>query len=139
MTNELRKIIMDRLSTIKRIYGITEIGYRQVQDDALYPHIVVDFTGMSPTDMGREDFLLDVHIWSKDNEQAFDIMDAVRTLFAFWNAPEHLEDQTIYPTFYEMSGGQVEDPDKTIIHLVLRAQGQVYNKTATDASIIWQP
>lgn len=138
MTNEIRKIIRDRLNTIQQTYGITEIGYRQVQDDSLFPHIVVDFTGMTPTDMGRQDFLLDIHIWAKDNAVAFDIMDAVRKLFRFWNAPEALVDQTTWPTFYEMSGGQIDDPDKTITHLVLRAQGQVYERSETDSSIIWR-
>ena len=136
MTNELRQIIMARLGTIQEDHGITEIGYRQVQDEDMYPHLVVDFTGMTPTDMGREDFLLDVHIWSKDNETAFDIMDDVRKLFRFRN--EENDDGDIFVTFYEMSGGQIEDPDKTIIHLVLRAQGQVYEKTATDSSILWR-
>ena len=137
MTNELRQIIISRLGTIQEEHGITEIGYRQVQDENMYPHIVVDFTGMTPTDMGREDFLMDVHIWAKSNEQAFDIMDDVRKLFRFWNAPETVDGE-IWATFYEMSGGQIDDPDKTIIHLVLRAQGQVYEKTATDSSILWR-
>lgn len=132
MTNELRRVIISRLNDIKTEHGITDIGYRVVRDDTLFPHIVVDFTSISPMDMGREDFLMDVHIWAKDNEMAFEIMDAVRNLFAFWNTPQ----ETILPTFYEMSGGQIEDPDKTIIHLVLRCQGQVYETTATDAGVL---
>lgn len=138
MTNELRQIIMARLNTIKEAHGITEIGYMQVDNENLFPHIVVDFTGMSPTDMGRQDFLMDVHIWSKNTEVAFDIMDAVRDLFCFWNAPNKLTGQTIYPTFYEMSGGQIEDPDKTLVHLVLRAQGQVYPTNAANSAILWK-
>ena len=138
MTNELRQIIMARLNELKDAHGITEIGYMQVQDENLFPHIVVDFTGMTPTDMGRQDFLIDVHIWTKNAEQGFNIMDAVRNKFRFWNAPDKLTGQTIFPTFYEMSGGQVEDPDKTLVHLVLRAQGQVYEKDAADSAIIWK-
>lgn len=138
MTNELRRIIIDRINDIKTTYGITEIGYRQVQDDNLFPHIVVDFTGMTPMDIGRQDFLMDIHIWSKDNEVAFDIMDAVRDLFCFWNAPNEIVDQETLPTFYEMSGGQIDDPDKTICHLVLRCQGQVYLREETNSSILWK-
>lgn len=138
MTNELRRIIIDRLNDIKTTYGITEIGYKQVQDDALFPHLVVDFTSMTPTDLGREDYLLDVHIWTKDNEQAFDIQDAIRSMFRFWNAPNELVDQIILPTFYEMSAGQIDDPDKTICHLVMRAQCQVYKRTETADTILWQ-
>jgi len=134
MTNELRRVIIARLNNIKTQYGISEIGYRLVQDEQMFPHLVVDFPSVSPTDMGREDFLMDIHIWSKDNAVAFDIMDAVRDLFSFWNSPQ----DTILPTFYEMSGGQVDDPDKTVIHLVLRCSGQVYKTSATDAGIIWR-
>ena len=134
MTNELRRVIIARLNNIKTQYGISEIGYRLVQDEQMFPHLVVDFPSVSPTDMGREDFLMDIHIWSKDNAAAFDIMDAVRDLFSFWNSPQ----DTILPTFYEMSGGQVDDPDKTVIHLVLRCGGQVYKTSATDAGIIWR-
>ena len=134
MTNELRRVIIARLNNIKTQYGISEIGYRLVQDEQMFPHLVVDFPSVSPTDMGREDFLMDIHIWSKDNAVAFDIMDAVRDLFSFWNSPQDM----ILPTFYEMSGGQVDDPDKTVIHLVLRCSGQVYKTSATDAGIIWR-
>lgn len=138
MTNELRRIIIGRLNDIKTTYGITEIGYRVVQDDSLFPHIVVDFPSIMPTDMGREDYTMDIHIWSKDNAQAFNIMDAVRDLFAFWNAPDELVDQNVLPTFYELSGGQIEDPDKTISHLVLRMQGQVYERTESNSTILWK-
>ena len=138
MTNELRQIIMARLNEIKDANGITEIGYMQVDNENLFPHIVVDFTGMTPTDMGRQDFLMDIHIWAKNAEKAFDIQDAVRKKFRFWNAPTKLTGQTILQTFYEMSAGQVEDPDKTLVHLVLRAQGQVYEKDAADSAIIWK-
>ena len=138
MTNELRKIIMDRLSGLATTFGITEIGYRQVQDDTLFPHIVVDFSSIQQTDMGRTDFFVDINIWAKDNAVAFNILDSCKKKFAFWNAPSYLTGQTILPTFYEESGGQIEDPDKTIIHLVLRVQGQAYNKTASNSSIIWQ-
>lgn len=138
MTNELRKIIISRISTLQTLYGLTEVGYRQVQDDSLYPHIVVDFTSVTPTDMGREDFLADVHIWTKDNYQAFEIQDAVRNLFKFWNAPAYINNQTIYATFYEESSGQIDDPDKTVCHLVMRFQAQVFNKQDSNSTILWR-
>ena len=138
MTNELRKIVLARLNTIAQTHGITDIGYMRVKDDSLFPHLVVDITGISPTDMGRLDFLMDVHIWAKDAAAAFDIQDDVRRLFRFWNAPNQFAGQTIFATFYEMSAGQTEDPDKTLTHLVLRMQGQVYDKEAVDSAIIWR-
>lgn len=138
MTNELRRIVIDRINDIKTTYGITEIGYRQVQDDNLFPHIVVDFPSITPTDIGRDDFLMDIHIWSKDNEVAYNIMDDLRGMFRFWNAPNELVDQMVLPTFFEENGGQLDDPDKTICHLVLRVQGQVYVRTETSSTILWK-
>ena len=138
MTNYLRQILISRLNDIKTTHGITEIGYRQVQDDNLFPHLVVDFTSMTPTDIGREDYLIDIHIWSKDNKVAFDIQDDIREMFRFWNAPNELTNQTILPTFYEMSGGQIDDPDKTLCHLVMRVQAQVFESTETSSTILWQ-
>ena len=138
MTNYLRQIIISRLNDIKTTHGITEIGYRQVQDDNLFPHLVVDFTSMTPTDIGREDYLIDIHIWSKDNKVAFDIQDDIREMFRFWNAPNELTNQTILPTFYEMSGGQIDDPDKTLCHLVMRIQAQVFESTETSSTILWK-
>lgn len=132
MSNYLRKTVIDRLNDIKTQYGINEISYRVANDENMFPHIVVDFPSITPTDMGREDFLMDIHIWTQDNYAAFEIMDAVRNLFEFWNEP----DDNILPTFYELSGGQIDDPDKKICHLVLRAQGQVYETNATDSGIL---
>lgn len=142
MINDLRRIVQNRLNSIKTAYGIQEVSYRLASDAKMYPHIVYEFESISPTDMGRTDFGLDIHIWAKTTadgtgqSNAFDIMDAVRELFAFWNAPDVLTSQDVLPTFYEMSGGSVEDPDKTIIHLVLRYEGQTFEEGATDSSIL---
>ena len=132
MINDTRFLIQDRLNAIKTEYGIKEISYRIAKNDQLFPHIVYDFTDITPTDMGRTDILLDIHIWGKDQFVCLEIMDAVRDLLMFWNYPT----QTILPTFYEMSGGSVEDPDKSIVHLVLRYQVQVFETAATDARIL---
>lgn len=136
MINDLQLIVQQKLNSIKTTYGIQEISYRIAKRDQMFPHIVFEFTDITPTDMGRSDFLLDIHIWGKDQYTSFNIMDAVRDLFAFWNAPGAYTDQTILPTFYEMSGGSIDDPDKSIIHLVVRIQGQVYNSGGTNAGIL---
>lgn len=132
MINDLRLVIQSRLNSIKTEYGLTEVSYRIAQNDQIFPHIVYDFTTITPTDMGREDFLLDVHIWAKDQYAAFNILDACRDLFMFWNAPN----ENILPTFYEQSAGSIDDPDKSIVHLVLRLQVQVYEAGATDSAIL---
>lgn len=134
MINEIRQIVESRLNSIKTEYGIVEISYRIAKRDQMYPHIVFDITDITPTDMGRSDLLLDVHIWGKDQAVCFEIMDAVMDLFAFKNTP----DENNLPTFYEVSGGSVEDPDKSLIHLVVRIQCQAYKSGATDAGILWK-
>lgn len=124
MTNDLRTLIKTTLDTLKESYDLKEISYRIASDEAMYPHITYDFPSIVPNDMGREDFVLDIDIWDKDQARAFNILDALRHLLAFRNDPQ----STILPTFYETSSGQVDDPDKTIIHLVLRLQSQVYER-----------
>lgn len=132
MTNYLRALIDTRLNSIKTEYGIAEIGYRLASDQKLYPHVVWDITTTTPADMGREDYLLDFHVWGKAESVVFGIMDAIKDLFMFLNDPT----ENILPTFYEMSAGTVDDPDKTLIHGVVRLQCQVYEVGVTDASIL---
>lgn len=132
MTNYLRALIDTRLNSIKTEYGIAEIGYRLASDQKLFPHVIWDITTTTPADMGREDYLLDFHVWGKAESTVFTIMDAIKDLFMFRNDPT----ANILPTFYEMSAGTVDDPDKTLIHGVVRLQCQVYEVGVTDASIL---
>lgn len=132
MTNYLRALIDTRLNSIKTEYGIAEIGYRLASDQKLYPHVVWDITTTTPADMGREDYLLDFHVWDKAEPTVFTIMDAIKDLFMFRNDPT----ANILPTFYEMSAGTVDDPDKTLVHGVVRMQCQVYETGVTDSGIL---
>lgn len=132
MTNDLRILIDQWLNSIKTEYGIADIGYRRASDQKAYPHIVWDITTTQPMDMGRTDYLLDFHIWGREEGNVFAIMDAIRDILSFYNWPY----EGIFPTFYELSGGTVDDPDKTLVHAVIRFQCQVYKKGVTDASIL---
>lgn len=133
ISNSLRKVIQTALSSLKNTYDIKEVSYRVASDDAMYPHVVYHIDSISPTDMGRHDFLLDIDVWDRgEAERALEITDAIRELFAFWNTPQ----EDILPTFYDMSSGQVDDPDRTIVHYVLRIQGQVYKGDITNGWII---
>lgn len=132
ITNDLRTLIDIRLNSIKTEYGIKDIGYRLGSDQKLFPSIVWDITTTQPTDMGRMDYLLDFHVWGRTEIVCFDIMDAIRDLMTFRNDPQ----DNFLPTFYEQSGGTVDDPDRSLVHCVLRMQAQVYDRTATDRSIL---
>lgn len=133
MTNELRENIVWMLQLIEPEYEPT-ISYKVASDDAMYPHVVYDLVTTVPNDMGREDYVLDIHIWDKFPYRAYEILDAYKEIFAFRNDPS--SGSNILPTFYETSSGAIDDPDKTITHLVLRLQVQVYQRTATDRGIL---
>ena len=132
MTNDLRILIDQWLNSIKTEYGIADIGYRRASDQKVYPHVVWDITTTQPMDMGRTDYMLDFHIWGREETVVFNIMDAIRDILSFYNWPY----EGILPTFYEMSGGTVEDPDKTLVHAVIRFQCQVYKKGVTSDGIL---
>ena len=132
MINDLRKLIDTKLNSIKTTYGIADIGYRLASNQKLFPHVVWDITTISPTDMGRFDVTLDFHVWGKDETDVFNIMDGIRSLMMFLNAPN----SKILPTFYDMSSGIIEDPDKTLVHGVVRIQCQVYETGVTDSGIL---
>lgn len=132
MINDLRRLIELRLNSIKTEYGIKEIGYRLASDQKAFPHVVWTITTITPTDMGRSDVLLDFHVWGREEAVVFTIMDAIRDLLMFRNDPQ----ETILPTFYDMSEGTIDDPDRTLIHGVVRMQCQVYEAGATNASIL---
>lgn len=136
MTNDLRLLIDQQLNSIKTEYGIADIGYRRASDQKVYPHVVWDITTTQPMDMGRTDYMLDFHIWGREETVVFNIMDAIRDLLMFKNLPTTELTEDILPTFYDMSGGTVDDPDKTLVHAVIRFQCQVYKKGVTSDGIL---
>lgn len=123
-TNEVRQVITGRLNEIRTRYNIAEISYKNATDDQMFPHIVYDLTNIIPTDQGREDYTVDVHIWTRDDHAAWEIGDAVADIFAYWNAPQ----LDILPTFYEANVFQVADTDHEVAHVVVRIQAQNYER-----------
>lgn len=125
-TNDLRRYIEYALNSIKTEYSLPDqaITYRIASDANMYPHIVYEITAMTPTDMGREDYTVDIHVFTKDQAYALNLADGIVDLFSFNNAPQ----ATILPTFYLVSTGNLEDPDKTICHTVVRFEVQNYRR-----------
>jgi len=126
-TNQLREVIKDKLEHLRDNFPEIKsdgIAYGQVSTSVMYPHVVYDFSDMDPMDMGREDLTLDVHVWTKDRAQSFDIIDEVVDLLSFSNDPQPY----ILPTFYFTSAGTIDDPDKSICHAVVRFQVQNYRR-----------
>lgn len=131
-TNEVRRVVESRLQEIKTRYNIAEISYRKANDDAMFPHVVFLFSNIVPLEHGRDDYTVDVHVFTRDDRSAWEIGDAVADLFSFWNAPQ----SAVLPTFYEANVFQVEDTDHDIAHVVVRITAQNYNSNA--GGRVWQ-
>ena len=125
-TNDLRLLVERTLQAIKGQFGLAQnsITYRIASDQTMFPHIVYTISGMTPTDEGREDYTVDFDIWTKDQMLSLEIEDFVVDLFSFRNDPR----KNILPTFYLVSTGNLEDPDKTLCHSVVRFQVQNYRR-----------
>lgn len=132
VTNSLRILIDTHLKALKSACGIKEIGYRRASDQKAFPHVVWNISSVSPMDMGREDYIVDFDVWTRSEAEAFDIMDAIKRDLEFLNEPSW----GILPTFYNTSMGTIDDPDKTLVHGVVRTECQVYQSGITDAGIL---
>lgn len=125
-TNDLRRLVEETLQQVKTNFGLPQnsITYRLASDKTMFPHIVYTITGMTPTDEGREDYTVDFDIWAKDQILSLEIEDFIVDLFSFRNDPR----RNILPTFYLVSTGNLEDPDKTLCHSVVRFEVQNYRR-----------
>lgn len=132
MIDNLRKVIMSYLNRLKFTYSDVSIGYRLASDQKMYPHVVFDIDPISPTDMGRYDFNVDFHFWDKDASKVFALMEWLEMRLRF--ATE--QSNGILPTFYTNSFGILDDPDKTLIHGVLRVECQVYEVSIANDAIL---
>lgn len=132
MTNDLRTLIDTKLNSIKTAYGIKDIGYRRASDQKMYPHVVWNILTRDPLDMGRHDFLIEIDVWGKEEAVVFNIIDAIVLMFQFSNDPT----ENILPTFFDVRSGTVEDPDKTLVHGIVRVDCQLYETGVTDNGIL---
>ena len=121
-TNQLKKLIQTKVKTLT-----TDVYFEVAKDNALYPHIVFDFSQVNLGDLSREDFRLDVHVWDKGTSTTAidDLCDSVEDLFDALNDPQ----TDILPTFYKELRTTIEDEDKKIRHRVIRFQVQNYETT----------
>ena len=105
----------------------TDVYFEVAKDNALYPHIVFDFSQVNLGDLSREDYRLDVHVWDKGTSTTAidDLCDSVEDLFDALNDPQ----TGILPTFYKELRTTIEDEDKKIRHRVIRFQVQNYETT----------
>lgn len=122
-TNELRRAVIEKLEVLKPKYGIKEIYFERANDGALFPHLVVTFSGDNISDFYRKDYTVDVDVYTKKQADAIDIGDDIEDIFCNLNSPN----DDILPTFFMQAKIFLDDSDKTIVHEVLRMQCQLYD------------
>lgn len=118
-TNDLKILLKNQLNTITN-----SVFFEQATDNAIYPHIVFSFRTIDLGDLSRQDYILEVDLWTKGTDTTtIDTMaDQVEDLLQGKNLPQ----EHILPTFYLIDRMVVIDPDKDIKHRLIRFQIQNY-------------
>lgn len=110
-TLELRKLIKSRLDTVA---GST--CYKTAPTSVSYPYKVFSFESIDLGDINRDNLVLLVDVWTKDEAQADTLADSIEPLFNAVNAPT----DTILPTFFRVSRKPILDEDETISRVQLK-------------------
>lgn len=120
-TAALRRLIMKKMQTTQG-----ETYHRTAPKDAAFPYKTYSLTSVAFFDRLRDDFELEVDIWTreKDWKAIEEIADQVEALFNDANLPE----PPIYPTFFRDARFSLDDPDKTLQHIQLRFLVQLYEE-----------
>lgn len=122
-TNDLRKAVKAIIKPLMPTYGVKNIYFRRAKRNAIYPHIVITMPTTDLSDFFRKDYVVDIDIYTRDEDLALNIADDIEDVFNNLNAPE----DSILPTFFVQTKIQVEDQDETITHEVVRLQCQLYD------------
>lgn len=123
-TNDLRKLIVEKLTAIKTEYNLKEVYFFEADDKKMYPHLVVNLGGVDIGDFFRKDYTVEIDIYTRNNPKlSANVGDAIEDIFCNSNAPN----ETILPTFFLQTRLKVDDQDKDITHEVIRLQCQLYD------------
>jgi len=120
-TNDLKILIQTKLKTIA-----TNVYFEQAADSAIFPHVVFDFRQVDLQDLSRQDYILEVDVWTKGTNTTTvdELADQIEDLLQAQNLPQ----TRILPTFYKIDRRSIIDPDKTLKHRQIRFQIQNYKK-----------
>lgn len=120
-TNDLKYLVQSKLETL------TANVYHEIANEKkLYPHIVFEFRRIDLGDLWRQDYILEVDIWDKqDSSQRVDnLADQVENLLQAENLPQ----TNVLPTFYLINRQNIPDEDKEIKHRRIQFQIQNYER-----------
>lgn len=116
-SNLLRAFIKQKLDTVAASY------YHNAIDSDMYPHIVFNFDSIDLGDISRDDYMLTVDVWTKNNQYlAESYADMVCDMFNFANLPQNEN----LPTFFKESRRNLDDEDKDLNHIQIRFVVQNY-------------
>lgn len=110
-SNDLRKFIKQTLDTVVTSY------YHDAIDNAMFPHAVFDYNSIDLGDINRDDYILTIDVWHKNNQfGAEDIADQLCELLNNKNMPQ----ANFLPTFFRTSRRNLPDTDKDINHIQIQ-------------------
>ena len=118
-TIELRKIIKSILSETNR-----DVFFERADKNSIYPYIVYSIESINFNFGEREDVILSVNIWDKNESSSrIEVLtDEIEKKFMFNNKPT----EKILPTFYLESRNVIPDEDELIKRRELRILIQNY-------------
>ena len=120
-TNDLKYLVQSKLKTLT-----ANVYYEIANEKKLYPHIVFNFRRIDLGDLWRQDYILEVDIWDKqDSSQRVDnLADQVENFLQAENLPQ----TNVLPTFYLIDRQNIPDEDKEIKHRKVQFQIQNYER-----------
>ncbi len=120
-TAALRKLVRERLQTVQG-----ETYHKRPSANSEYPYKVFRISSVAFPNSDRDDLELEVDIWdrntSADPKVAEEIADQTEALFNATIEPQ----PPLYPAFFRENRYDVDDPDKTLIHIQLRFTVQLH-------------
>jgi len=120
-TAALRKLVREMLQTVPG-----ETYHKKSPATAAYPYKVYRLSSVAFLNTDRDDVELEVDIWDRnpaeDPKVAEGIADQLEALFNGTINPQ----PPLYPAFFRENRFDLDDPDKTLIHIQLRFLVQLH-------------
>ena len=120
-TNDLKYLVQAKLKTLT-----ANVYYEIANEKKMFPHIVFNFRRIDLGDLWRQDYILEIDIWDKQDSslQVDDLADQVENLLQAENLPQ----DNVLPTFYLIDRQNIPDENKEIKHQRVQFQIQNYER-----------
>ena len=120
-TNDLKYLVQSKLKTLT-----ANVYYEIANEKKMFPHIVFNFRRIDLGDLWRQDYILEIDIWDKQDSslRVDDLADQVENLLQAENLPQN----NVLPTFYLIDRQDVPDENKEIKHRRVQFQIQNYER-----------